>query len=260
MMKTAKTTFILLFALAAGTFFTSCLSQQKIKYLQSAQDSTAAIYTSIRPNHVLQPGDYLYIKFFSLDEKSNEVFASITGAQNYAGQQSDQNLYLTSYLIDQEGYVSFPILGRVMAKGKTVAELEKTLGHSIGEIVREASVVVKLVHFNISVIGEVKSPGKYPIYSDRVNIFEALAMAGDLTTFGRRDKVVIVRNNNDQNTVHTINLTRRDLLSSDNYYLQPNDIVYVEPLKNKAFAFETFPYSMVFSTITTLLVIATFFK
>lgn len=260
MKKFLSTSLPVLF-LIAGLLMSSCVSQKKLKYLQDeSKKENDNAYVSEKPVHILQTGDYLYIKFFSLDEKSNQVFASITGVQSYGGQQTDQNLYLTSYMIDKEGYVTFPILGRVMAKGKTVIELEKSLGEAINEIVREASVVVKLVHFNVTVLGEVKNPGQYPVYSDRVNIFEALAMAGDLTTFSRRDKVSIIRNDEDKNTVITVDLTKKNLLASNEYYLHPNDVVYVEPLKNKAFAFETFPYSMVFSTITTLLIIATFFK
>ena len=114
--------------------------------------------------------------------------------------------------------------------------------------------------YNISVLGEVQAPGKYTIYNNRINIFEALALARDLTSFANRSKVQIIRTEGNKNTIVTLDLLSKDILSSKYYYLQPNDIIYVEPLKNKTYAFESFPYALIFSTITTALLIAQFFK
>jgi polysaccharide biosynthesis/export protein len=114
--------------------------------------------------------------------------------------------------------------------------------------------------YNISVLGEVKSPGKYSIYNNRVNIFEALAMANDLTSYANRSKVQIIRTEGNKTNVVVFNLLNKDILSSPYYYLQPNDVIYAEPLKEKSYAYETFPYALVLSSVSLLLVVLTFFK
>jgi polysaccharide export outer membrane protein len=198
----------------------------------------------------------------TLDQKSNEVFSTIAGsaAGNSYMNITDQNLYLTSYMVSDSGFINFPLLGKINANGKTIHEMEVSLNSSVSDILREASVVVKLVMYNISILGEVKNPGKYTIYNNRVNIFEAIAMANDLTTFANRSKVQIIRNQGNKNNIVTVDLQSKDILTSPYYYLQPNDIVYIEPLKNKSFAFETFPYALLLGGISTLFIVATFFK
>jgi polysaccharide export outer membrane protein len=109
-------------------------------------------------------------------------------------------------------------------------------------------------------LGEVKSPGKYPIYNNRINIFEALAMANDLTAFANRSRVQIIRTEGTKTNVVVFDLLNKDILSSPYYYLQPNDIIYVEPLKEKTWRYETFPYALALSTISLVLVVLTFFK
>jgi polysaccharide export outer membrane protein len=234
-----------------------------VKYLQDKEgDSTAYEYKNSIPDYKLKPGDYLYIRILTLDEKSNEIFSSITGGTNNQSSlgYGDQSIYLTSYMVNDSGFINFPLLGKIFANGHTVSEMEISLNNAAEEILMESRVVVKLVLFNISVLGEVRNPGKYPIYNNRVNIFEAIAMANDLTTFADRNKVKIIRKDGDKNTIIIVDLLSKEILSSPNYYLQPNDIVYIEPLKNKSFAFEAFPYVLIFSTITTALLIAQYFK
>jgi len=241
----------------------SCVPLTKVKYLQDKEGVTPVYeFQNIRPDYKLRPGDYLYIRILTLDEKSNEIFANITGAggSSVYVAQSEQNLYVSSYMVNDSGFITFPLLGRIYANGQTVAQMEQNLNSAASDIIKESSVVVKLVLFNISILGEVKNPGKYPIYNNRVTIFEALAMANDLNSFANRSKVKIIRSEGNKNTVVTINLLSKDILSSPYYYLQPNDIIYVEPLKNKTYAFEAFPYALIFSTITTALLIAQFFK
>jgi len=253
----------LLFLAFIGLAVVSCVPLAKTKYLQDKEGvAPVTEFQNIKPDYKIRPGDYLYIRILTLDQKSNEVFASIAGsaAGNSYMNITDQNLYLTSYYVTDSGYISFPLLGKIDASGKTISEMEASMNKSVSEILREASVVVKLVMYNISVLGEVKNPGKYAIYNNRVNIFEALAMANDLTTFANRSKVQIIRNQGNKNNIVIVDLQDKSILTSPYYYLQPNDIIYIEPLKNKSYAFETFPYALVLGSISTLLIIATYFK
>jgi polysaccharide biosynthesis/export protein len=253
-----------LFLLAfIGLAVVSCVPLAKTKYLQDKEGvAPVTEFQNIKPDYKIKPGDYLYIRILTLDQKSNEVFSSIAGsaAGNSYMNITDQNLYLTSYYVNDSGYISFPLLGKIGASGKTITEMEESMNKSVSEILREASVVVKLVMYNVSILGEVKNPGKYPIYNNRVNIFEALAMANDLTTFANRNKVQIIRNQGNKNNIVTVDLQDKSILTSPYYYLQPNDIIYIEPLKNKSFAFETFPYALILGSISTLLIIVTYFK
>jgi polysaccharide export outer membrane protein len=241
----------------------SCVPQAKMKYLQDKEGDTARYeFKILKPDYKIKPGDYLYVRILSLDQKSNELFATVAGsaAGNNNMNITDQNTYLTSYLVNDSGYIDFPLIGRIYAKDRTINDMQQTLTKSVSEIIIGATVIVKLVMYNISILGEVKSPGKFEVYNHRVNIFEAIALAGDITPFGNRSKVQIIRTDIDKNNIVVLDLLSKDILSSPYYYLQPNDIIYIEPLKEKAWAFETFPYGLVYSTIGLVLVVLTFFK
>jgi polysaccharide export outer membrane protein len=255
--------FKLFIFLIIGLAMFSCVPQAKMKYLQDKEgDSVRSEFKILKPDYKIKPGDYLYTRVVSLDQKSNEIFATIAGsaAGNYNMNITDQNLYLTSYLVDDSGYIDFPLVGKISAQDKTITELQQTLSESVSEIIIGASVIVKLVMYNVSILGEVKNPGKISIYNNRVNIFEALALANDITSYGNRSKVQIIRSEGNVNKIVVLDLISKDILSSPYYYLQPNDIVYVEPLKEKSWKFETFPYAVVLSSISLLLVVLTFFK
>lgn len=263
-MKTKHVAIKLLYLIIISLAVMSCVPQAKMKYLQDKEGDTTAKhdFPILKPDYKLKPGDYLYVRILSLDQKSNELFATIAGsaAGNNNMNITDQNLYLTSYLVSDSGYIDFPLLGKFYAKGRSIGEMEQALSKSVSDIIIGASVVVKLVMYNISILGEVKSPGKFPVYNNRINIFEALALAGDITAFGNRSKVQIIRTEGNHNNIIVLDLMSKEILSSPYYYLQPNDILYIEPMKEKAYAFETFPYGLVYSTIGLVLVILTFFK
>lgn len=263
LMNTKLVKFKLFFLSIIGLAMFSCIPQAKMKYLQDKDgDTVRSEFKILKPDYRIKPGDYLYARVVSLDQKSNEVFATIAGssAGNSYMNITDQNLYLTSYLVNDSGYIDFPLLGKFFVKESTVTEVQQMLTKSIGEIIVGSSVVVKLVMYNVSILGEVKNPGKISVYNNRINIFEALAMANDITVFGNRSKVQIIRTNGNANNIIILDLMSKDILTSPYYYLQPNDIIYVEPMKEKAYAFETFPYGLVYSTIGLVIVILTFFK
>ena len=253
----------LLYLIVIGLAVISCVPQAKMKYLQDKEgDTVRTEFKILKPDYKIKPGDYLYVRILSLDQKSNELFATVSGsaAGNSSMNITDQNTYLTSYMVNDSGYIDFPLIGRIYAKDRTINEMQQTLTKSVSEIIIGATVIVKLVMYNISILGEVKSPGKFEVYNHRINIFEAVALAGDITAFGNRSKVQIIRTNVDKNDIVVLDLLSKNILSSPYYYLQPNDIIYIEPLKEKAWAFETFPYGLVYSSIGLVLVILTFFK
>jgi polysaccharide export outer membrane protein len=120
-------------------------------------------------------------------------------------------------------------------------------------------VIVRLASFRITLLGEFKSPGKYDVYQSNINLFEAISMAGDMTDFAKRDKIAIIRQTSRGSKIVRVNLNDKRILESDYFYLLPNDIVYAEPIKAKQFVSTNFPYGLVFSILSTVLLLYAFF-
>lgn len=253
----------LLFLLLLIVLFGSCVPQKKIRYLQSLakEDTTSKsfVYSPV-PDYKVQVGDNLYIKIQSFDDKTYRFFNPDAGNTNSNNMTNEASIYLNSYVVDRQGNISLPFIGAIYVKDHTLDVVKESIQNVIDQYLKETTVVVKMVSFKITMLGEVKVPGNYPIYQDRVNIFEAIARAGDLTNFANRNRVVLIRNGEKGALLHRIDLTKDDILSSDYFFLQPNDIVYVEPLRGKQFAFADFPYAILLSTISTSILIMQYFK
>jgi polysaccharide export outer membrane protein len=148
-----------------------------------------------------------------------------------AGQQR-----LLGYLVDAEGYIDFPILGKIKAEGLTRMQLTNLIKERLinEDLIKDAVVTVQFQNFKISVMGEVNRPGSFTISSDRITLLEALSMAGDLTIYGKRNRVAVIRERDGERTILFHDLRSADIFLSPCYYLQQNDIVYVEPNKTRA--------------------------
>jgi polysaccharide export outer membrane protein len=241
--------------------FSSCVPQKKIRYLQNKSESEAQKHfiNEKKVEYKIQAGDNLYIRINSLDEKANLIF---NNESQYARQylNNDISVYLNSYTVNDEGYIDFPLVGNVYVKNLSVEQIKNEIQKILNEYLREAIVIVKLVNFNITLIGEVRRPGEYKVYQDEINIFEAFAFAGDLTDFANRNHILLVRQTKQGSTIHKLDLTDDKILESDYYYLMPNDIIYIEPLKGKQFTFAEFPYALIFAAISTTLLLINYFQ
>lgn len=241
---------------------TSCVSLKKVRYLQNEaeQKSPDAIEFSNEtdPNYRVQNGDNLYIDVNSLDPKNINPFES---NQNMSYQtNSEMSVYLNSYMVSDSGFISFPVIGRVSVAGLTIAEIKNKLQETINDFFQLTDVTVKLVNYKISLLGEVTRPGTYLVYQENINIFQAVSMAGDLLPYANREKIMIIRKSEKGSTVYRVNLLNTAILESPAYYLQPGDIIYVEPMNSKNYAFTAFPYTLIFATITTTLLILSYLK
>ncbi|NQV03563.1 MAG: polysaccharide biosynthesis/export family protein [Bacteroidia bacterium] len=241
--------------------FASCVPQKKIKYLQTLQEQdTTNAYINKRPlDYKIQPNDNLYIRIFSLDEKTYLFFNMVTSS-NQNQYANDASIYLNSYTVDRDGYIDFPIVGRVLVKTLTVEQVKDVLQTNVDEYLTETMVVVKMVNFKITILGEVRSPGVLTIYQDEINIFEAIAMAGDLSDYANRKKIALVRQTTDGSKVVYLDLNKADIISSEYFYMMPNDIIYASPLGIKQWGFAAFPYALIFSAISTALLLINYFK
>ena len=231
--------------------FASCVPQKKMLYLKNAEmaaENLSREYVNDRTlDYRLQPGDNLYIHVVNtIDERSA---ASINGdVRGYLS--SDANIYLQTTTIDKDGYVEMPLVGKIEVKNLTVDEAKDRLQTAINTYVNGSMLVVKLASFNLTLLGEVSRPGMYKVYQQRINLFEAVALAGNMTNFAKKSDVKIIRQTDHGSEIVTVDMGQADILSSPYYYLKPNDIIYVEPLKIKQWGFTTFPYSTVFSIVT----------
>ena len=225
-------------ALSAVFLLTSCTSTKDIVYFQNKLtnhpekiDKHAGI--------VVQPKDMLSIVVSSKNPELAAMF-NLPVISYQAGSEIAQlagyNQRLMGYVVDNEGYIDFPVLGRLKVAGYTRWELAEMIKKRlIGDgYLTDAVVTVEFLNFKISVLGEVSSPGSFVIEGDKVNVLQALALARDLTIFGRRDNVSVIREQDGQRVIYEIDLTDVDLFKSPAYYLQQNDVVYVQPNDIKA--------------------------
>lgn len=260
-MKHLKINKISLIAIIGVLLFSSCVPMKKMLLLKDAQmvDETKSIeYKNERSlDYKIQPGDNLYIKAINIiDEKSSSVLnGDAAGRGNYMS--NDAAIYLNSFTVNKEGYIDYPLTGLVEVKNLTVEQVKDKLQNELSKYVKETALMVKLSSFDLTIIGEVGRPGKYKVYQSEIGILEALALAGNVTNFAKNDAVKIVRRTDYGSEIVTVNVGEADILSSPYYYLKPNDIIYVEPLKFKQWGFTTFPYSTVLSIISLAITIFT---
>jgi polysaccharide export outer membrane protein len=235
-------------AVLLAVIFASCAPEKKMLYLKEAAmaaENLSKEYVNDRSiNYKLQPGDNLYIHVINtIDERSA---ASINGdVRGYLS--SDANIYLQTTTIDEDGCVEMPLVGKIEVKNLTVDEAKDRLQMAINTYINGSMLVVKLASFNLTLLGEVSRPGMYKVYQSQINLFEAVSLAGNMTNFAKKSEVKIIRQTDNGSEIITVDMGKADILSSPYYYLKPNDIVYVEPLKIKQWGFTTFPYSTVFS-------------
>ena len=226
-------------AVAFAAALVSCSSQtyKKINYLQDVDEDTS-MSMKVNKGIIIQPQDQLSIIVSSIDPKLAAQF-NLSVSNYYTGTElssSGGTHRITGYVVDNEGYIVFPGLGRLHAAGFNRWELQEKIAGDLAEsgLLRDAIVTVEFLNFKVSVLGEVTSPGSYTVAGDKITIFQALALARDLTIYGQRNNVHVIREQNGKRQIYTLNLTDSDIFSSPAYYLQQNDVVYVTPSKVRA--------------------------
>ena len=234
-------------------FLASCSSSKRIAYFQDLKPGESELFTSLSPHYIkVLPGDKITILINSREPQLAELFNLAITAKAIG--TTSNNSGILSYTVDLEGYIEFPVLGAINVNGKTRAithtytsikvlgainvngKTRKEIASLIKEelisreLLKDPVVTVEFANLCISVLGEVKTPGRYSIDRDKVTLLDAIGMAGDLTIYGKRDKVFVLRENGGTRYSYSVNLcSAEDLFSSPAYYLQQNDIVYVEP-------------------------------
>jgi polysaccharide export outer membrane protein len=235
-------------------FFTillnSCVPLKDYVYLQENVIGKDTIEIKEPQPYRIQANDNLYIQVISNDELS--MYFNLSSTDRYLN--NDAAIEIGSYKVNINGEIDFPYIGTVKVEGMTTPEIKEIITKGISKRLVQFSIVVKLVNRNISLLGEFNSPGTYSFYKDRMTIFEAIGMGKDLTNFGNRHKVKIIRNVYGEKKIEILDLTSIDIFKSDYYYILPNDIIYIEPT-SKVYGAKTLPFATILTTINTLVLL-----
>ena len=257
----------LIVVLLVSLFLGSCVSNKRVVYLQEKNEGVA--YTDSfkfdRQMYKLQKNDIVNIDVAGINEKFAKFFMIGNVATQNLGNASVNTggdlFYTSGYNINDSGYINFPLLGMVKVSGLTIFEIEKKIAKELEMYEKGMHVVARLGGVRFSLVGEFNRPGKYVVMQNQLNIFEAIATGGDLKEIARRDKIVLLRQYPDGAKIHYLDVLDKNIIGSPYFYLQPNDVIYVEPLKRRAYGvgvngLQTL--TTLLSIISTTLVVVTF--
>ncbi|MDE6449688.1 MAG: polysaccharide biosynthesis/export family protein [Muribaculaceae bacterium] len=243
----------------------SCSSHNQLAYFKDLpSDQVEIIKEAIDSDYSLkiQPDDELLITVTSLEPSATAMFnLPMANIATRGTQQVTGNIAMMTYIVDQDGNIRFPLLGQLHVAGMTTKELTDMLVEKISLEVEEPMVRVQLVNFCINILGDVRSPGKHFTNRESVNLFDALAMAGDLSEFGNRDNILLIRREGEKTIYHRFNLQDSKTLDTPYFYLKQNDVIYVEPDKIRADnakynSNNSFKLSVISTIVSTVSVIA----
>jgi polysaccharide export outer membrane protein len=217
----------------------SCGSTRELTYLQGQFD-TARLSKAVYPIPVIQKNDLLGISVYSDDPRASAYYnlPAQTVVSNTGGMSANNDAISpangSTYLVDENGFILMPGVGRMQVAGLTKGQLDTMLVDKFKGKLQNPYVIIRMASYTITLIGEVTKPGQFTIPNERVSLLEAIALAGDLTPYGRRESILIIREINGQRTYQRLNLKDPEILGSPYFYLQPNDVVIVDPNKTKA--------------------------
>jgi polysaccharide export outer membrane protein len=219
---------------------TSCVSQKQITYFQKGvnQPDTIAVAKAYIPK--IQPGDILAINIGSLNPAASSFFNPYstmplgTDANDAAANGTPSSLVLNqsaspNYLVDADGSIELPLIGNIKLSGLSTSEARDMIKNSLKTYLKGPTVNVRVMNYKISIMGEVAKPSVYVIPNEKITLPEALSLAGDMTIFGKRDNVLIIRDNDGKKEFGRVNLNSREVYTSPYYYLHNNDVIYIEP-------------------------------
>jgi polysaccharide export outer membrane protein len=228
----------------------SCTSYKHLTYLYPLTEGKDSIFIQKRPLYHLQPSDILYVRIISNNKEANDLYNPMMSSSSTAVTQQG-GMYILGFIVSDSGLVNLPILGKIVVAGLTIDEAQGKIQSVTNKYLTDALAIVKLAQYKFTVLGEVISPGYKIAQGDRINIFEAISLAGDLSYSSKRNKVMVIRQelitdstsdsgtqkSNSRTTfplrlsshTYVVDLTSPGILTSEAYFIQPNDIIYVKP-------------------------------
>ena len=217
---------------------TSCVPTESLIYLQPGEDVLEEVYKYDKQEYQLQMNDILDVKISSLNPEVNALFnASTMGTMQVAqatAQTGGDLFYITGYSIDQEGNIDIPFVGKVNVLGLTLNEAHRAVDIKVSELFSNYHLQIRLGGVRFSALGEFNRPGKHVVMQNQVTILEAIALGGDLSLVANREEIRLIRQYPSGTQVHSINLLDESVVGSPYYFIQPNDVLYAEPLPQRS--------------------------
>ncbi|MBE0673483.1 MAG: polysaccharide biosynthesis/export family protein, partial [Bacteroidales bacterium] len=208
-----------------------------------------------RTQKIIKPFDKLYIRVLSIDLQTSQIF----NASDEMRMGSYGNMAgLIGYLVDEDGNINFPFVGKIYVASMTTAEAADKIQRALSDYVSNTSIVVKYVDNQVTVMGEVQRQGVFSFSQDKLNIYEALGLGGGLTRYGDRQKIILMRNEDGKIIHYRLNLSDSKIANKSYYYVLPNDVIIVEPLKAISTSYSNITYSTILSTVSTAIAVLLF--
>lgn len=222
---------------------TNCVPVKKMIYLQSEDGSSSEeVFEYQKEHYRLQVNDIIDVQIRSMNEEANNLFSVSAARQNpqamNAGVQGGGDLYyMTGYTVGEDGTIELPFIGKVKVEGRSLSEAKELIDQEVSKFFKTYFLQVKLGGIRFSSLGEFRNTGKFVVLQNQVTIYEALAVSGDLTELAKRDEIKLIRQYPNGTKVHSINLLDQSIIGSPYYFIQPNDVLYAEPLRQKSYGF-----------------------
>ncbi|MBN1112689.1 MAG: polysaccharide biosynthesis/export family protein [Bacteroidales bacterium] len=242
-------------------FGASCTSKRQITYLQDIANTKAETFTADENSlYKLKAQDVLFVKIVTSNPEVNTLFNISEQSVQGGVFNNEADQYLKGFVINNNGDIQLPIIGKINVINKDIEQAQEVIYTKATEFLKEPTVYVKLLSFKYSVMGEVRSAGMYRNFNNKLNVMEAISRAGDITDYGDRKRIVVIRPTEVGSQVFRLDLTDKNILSSPGFNLYPNDVVYVEPLKSKSFKLNIPVASLFLTSISTLILILNLVK
>ena len=251
MQRKIKLNYSVLSTLLVLTLAVACVPVQQLSYFNDINEIQEPVVNP-RTQKIILPFDKLYINVLSIDPQTSQIFNS-TEEMRY---NTDQGIL--GYLVDEKGNINFPFVGKINVINLTTAQASTKIQGALSDYVSNTSIIVKFIDNQVTVVGEVQRQGVYSFSHDKLNIYEAIGLGGGITRYGNRKNVILIRNEGEKIMHYRLNLSDSKVSSKDTYYVLPNDVVVVEPLKAISSSYANITYTTVLSTITTLIAILLF--
>lgn len=239
----------------------SCYYNKRWVYMQdnASPGSTPTQVKNEAPMYRLRPSDILSVKVKSSTEANISDIFNIAPSTNILTMDPG-NMYLQGYSLDETGQITLPVLGDIIVKDLTLSEAQDLIQQRANKFLNNATVIVKLTSFKVTVLGEVRAPGYRYVYNNQATLLEGLGLAGDLTENGNRKRIKLVRQVPGGSEVTMIDLTDPNILKSKYYYLMPNDVVYVEPLKAQSKKLNATNINIFLAAVTATVLVLNYFE
>ena len=251
-MKSTK----ILFAFIAMAVLASCVGRRNVNYLQDGSlSNTSKLFANKKFEYRIQVNDVLSIRVLGLDDDNMKNFNVETN--NVGMGANDASLYVNGFSVDKNGLVQLPTVGKIRVQGFTVGEAQEAVQRKINEYFTNATVILKLVSFRVSILGAVERPGSYFVYNNQINVLEALALAGGPQEYGDKRRITLMRQSDQGTQALYLDLSRTDVLTSEYYYMLPNDVIYVPTLGARPSRMNIELLTVLFAGITAVGVVVT---